>query len=80
VTASRDAGPVNSVGVRVFPGLPVGGQTGANGWPLWLFDHAKETHFALLGANGKLQCAACHRVFPVKEGIPSLMPEPSKGS
>jgi len=30
------AGPVNSVGVRVFPGLPVGGQTGANGWPLWI--------------------------------------------
>ena len=36
----------------------------ANGWPLWLFDHAKETHFALLGAHGKLQCAACHRVPP----------------
>jgi SAM-dependent methyltransferase/uncharacterized protein YbaR (Trm112 family) len=27
-----------------------------------------------------LECAACHRIFPVKEGIPSLMPELSKGS
>ena len=35
-----------------------------NGWPLWSFDHAKETHFALLGAHGKLQCAACHREAP----------------
>jgi hypothetical protein len=31
-----------------------------NGWPLWAFDHAKQTHFALLGAHAKLQCAACH--------------------
>jgi feruloyl esterase len=30
------AGPVNSAGVQVFPGYPVGGQTGANGWPLWV--------------------------------------------
>jgi SAM-dependent methyltransferase/uncharacterized protein YbaR (Trm112 family) len=27
-----------------------------------------------------LECSACHRLFPVKEGIPSLMPELSKGS
>ncbi len=30
------AGPVNSEGIQVFPGYPVGGQTGANGWPLWV--------------------------------------------
>jgi feruloyl esterase len=30
------AGPVNSAGVQVFPGYPVGGQTGANGWSLWI--------------------------------------------
>lgn len=31
-----------------------------NGWPLWVFDHAKQAHFALLGAHAKLQCADCH--------------------
>ncbi|GAC1507057.1 MAG: hypothetical protein NVS1B6_14780 [Steroidobacteraceae bacterium] len=35
-----------------------------NGWPLWVFDHAKETHFALLGAHAKLQCADCHHEPP----------------
>ncbi len=35
-----------------------------NGWPLWVFDHAKQAHFALLGAHAKLQCAACHREPP----------------
>lgn len=30
------AGPVNSGGAQVFPGYPVGGQTGSNGWPLWI--------------------------------------------
>jgi hypothetical protein len=35
-----------------------------NGWPLWVFDHAKQAHFALLGAHSKLQCAACHREPP----------------
>jgi hypothetical protein len=35
-----------------------------NGWPLWVFDHAKEAHFALLGAHSKLQCAECHRQPP----------------
>lgn len=36
----------------------------SNGWSLWVFDHAKEAHFPLLGAHGKLQCAACHREPP----------------
>ncbi len=36
----------------------------SNGWPLWVFDHAKETHFALLGAHAKLQCEDCHREPP----------------
>ncbi len=35
-----------------------------NGWPLWVFDHAKQAHFALVGAHAKLQCAACHREPP----------------
>jgi hypothetical protein len=35
-----------------------------NGWPLWVFDHAKQAHFPLVGAHGKLQCAACHRDPP----------------
>jgi hypothetical protein len=36
----------------------------AGGWPLWVFDHAKQAHFPLLGAHAKLQCAACHREPP----------------
>ena len=36
----------------------------ANGWNLWSFDHGKETHFPLLGAHAKLQCADCHRAPP----------------
>jgi hypothetical protein len=36
----------------------------SNGWPLWAFDHAKQTHFALLGAHAKLQCADCHHEPP----------------
>ena len=37
-----------------------------NGWPLWTFDHTKDTpdHFALLGAHAKLQCADCHHEPP----------------
>lgn len=35
-----------------------------NGWPLWVFDHAKQAHFALVGAHAKLQCAACHHEPP----------------
>jgi hypothetical protein len=35
-----------------------------NGWPLWVFDHAKEAHFALIGAHSKLQCADCHHEPP----------------
>ncbi len=36
----------------------------ANGWRIWEFDHAKETHFALTGAHAKLICAGCHRQPP----------------
>lgn len=36
----------------------------SNGWPLWVFDHAKDAHFPLLGAHAKLQCADCHREPP----------------
>jgi hypothetical protein len=35
-----------------------------NGWALWRFDHAKETHFALIGGHAGLQCADCHREAP----------------
>src|SRR5258706_228495 len=35
-----------------------------NGWQIWTFDHAKETHFPLLGAHKKLQCADCHHETP----------------
>ncbi len=35
-----------------------------NGWQLWVFDHAKQTHFPLLGAHRKLQCADCHHEPP----------------
>jgi hypothetical protein len=35
-----------------------------NGWQLWVFDHARDAHFPLLGAHGKLQCADCHREPP----------------
>lgn len=42
-----------------------------NGWPLWVFDHAKETHFPLLGAHAKLQCADCHHVPPGTVKTPS---------
>jgi hypothetical protein len=35
-----------------------------NGWSLWVFDHAKEAHFPLLGAHAKLQCADCHHEPP----------------
>jgi hypothetical protein len=35
-----------------------------NGWSSWVFDHAKDAHFPLLGAHSKLQCAGCHRDPP----------------
>jgi hypothetical protein len=35
-----------------------------NGWAQWRFDHAKETHFALIGGHSGLQCADCHREAP----------------
>lgn len=31
-----------------------------NGWPLWQYDHFKQTGFALTGAHGKNACADCH--------------------
>jgi hypothetical protein len=43
----------------------------ANGWPLWQFDHAKETHFPLKGAHAKLLCADCHHVPPGTAKTPS---------
>ena len=35
-----------------------------NGWALWRFDHARETHFPLTGAHAQLRCADCHREPP----------------
>lgn len=35
-----------------------------NGWSLWVFDHARDAHFPLLGAHSKLQCASCHLAPP----------------
>ncbi len=32
-----------------------------NGWPSWVFDHLKQTGFALTGAHSKIKCADCHR-------------------
>jgi hypothetical protein len=34
---------------------------GPNGWPLWEFDHGRETSFVLHGAHEDLACSACHR-------------------
>jgi uncharacterized protein YbaR (Trm112 family) len=35
---------------------------------------------ALRDKNMALECTACHREYPVKEGIPSLLPDaPKKG-
>lgn len=35
---------------------------------------------AIRPKGDELECTSCRRVFPVKEGIPSLMPEASKGA
>jgi hypothetical protein len=35
-----------------------------NGWSLWVFDHARDAHFPLLGAHSKLRCADCHLAPP----------------
>jgi hypothetical protein len=35
-----------------------------NGWRLWVFDHAKDAHFPLLGAHSKLKCVDCHTEPP----------------
>ena len=32
-----------------------------NGWGIWEFDHAKQTHFPLTGAHNKVTCAGCHK-------------------
>lgn len=32
-----------------------------NGWPLWRFDHAKQTRFALTGRHAAAGCHDCHR-------------------
>ena len=34
---------------------------------------------ALRARENDLECYACHRAYPVKEGIPSLLPDPPKG-
>ena len=39
-----------------------------NGWSTWLFDHDKQTQYALKGAHKKLICKACHNK-PVKTKI-----------
>ena len=31
-----------------------------NGWSLWRFDHARQTHFPLAGRHAGLECSACH--------------------
>lgn len=33
----------------------------ANGWDFWLFDHGRQTEFALAGAHARLGCRDCHR-------------------
>jgi hypothetical protein len=35
-----------------------------NGWSLWTFDHARDAHFALLGAHAKQPCGNCHTAAP----------------
>ena len=37
-----------------------------NGWGHWLFDHAKVTGFALVGAHSNATCAGCHKQPPDK--------------
>lgn len=32
-----------------------------NDWMMWLFDHGRQTHFALQGAHENLQCELCHK-------------------
>ena len=34
---------------------------------------------ALREKASSLECTACRREYPVKEGIPSLLPDPPKG-
>ncbi len=37
-----------------------------NGWDRWLFDHDRQTDFALTGGHAGLQCVACH-VKPIEK-------------
>jgi hypothetical protein len=39
-----------------------------NGWPLWTFDHDRQTDFALTGAHENLDCHGCHRQ-PAADGV-----------
>jgi hypothetical protein len=39
-----------------------------NGWSFWIFDHEKDTGFALRGAHARLSCHECHRT-PAADGV-----------
>ncbi|MDH5526508.1 MAG: cytochrome C [Nitrospirota bacterium] len=39
-----------------------------NGWPLWSFDHNRQTEFKLDGKHEGLDCLACHKT-PSKKGV-----------
>jgi hypothetical protein len=39
-----------------------------NAWNIWLFDHDKDTDFAIEGAHKELACEDCHRT-PSKEKL-----------
>lgn len=41
-----------------------------NGWQLWRFDHAKDTHFPLTGKHAAVACHSCHTATNVAK--PSL--------
>jgi len=42
-----------------------------NGWRLWTFNHDTQTHFPLLGAHRKLECADCHHEPPGRAKTPT---------
>ncbi|MDP8986591.1 MAG: cytochrome C [Pseudomonadota bacterium] len=72
-TLAFDRAPVACVGCHAHDDVHQGGLGkqceschSPNGWPLWVFDHARQTpsHFALTGAHAKLQCAQCHHEPP----------------
>ena len=39
-----------------------------NGWPLWVFDHDRETGFALDGAHAGIDCHGCHSERAARRG------------